>query len=103
MLMSHNFVSCVRCLDLNPNMCVCYRGVRRAVHFCGCMVLLALPTHSLVTDLQTQVLDLNTWLQGGLSIIFYAFSLLYIYIFFFLFFFFWGGGIQGILKIKLYV
>ena len=46
-------------------LCVYARFTRQAALFAVCMMLLSVPSHSLVTsDLSSSLVDLKAWLQG---------------------------------------
>lgn len=45
----------------------CNSAVRSAMLFAVCMLLLVVPSHVLLDDLQQDALELKTWLEGTSS------------------------------------
>ncbi len=43
---------------------VCCRSVRQALLFAVSMVMLSLPSHVIITDLQSEMTETKEWLQG---------------------------------------
>ena len=56
-----------RSLTYIPNFLCCDRFVRQALLFAVSMVILSVPPHLLVTDLQDDLLECKLWIEGKFS------------------------------------